>query len=74
MQNYVSIHKHHARPNPALAAVQSQAALLLRLAMLLQSILGENVSVDEKSEKFSYSVTIQLNWVADEIERQLGGR
>jgi len=30
MQNYVSIHEHQARPNPALAAVHGQAALLLR--------------------------------------------
>jgi hypothetical protein len=30
MQNYVSIHEHHTRPNPALAAVHGQAALLLR--------------------------------------------
>jgi hypothetical protein len=28
--------------------------------MLLQSILGESVSVAEKSENFSYSVTVQL--------------
>src|ERR1700730_5799244 len=30
MQNYVSIHEHQTRPNPALAAVHGQAALLLR--------------------------------------------
>jgi hypothetical protein len=30
MQNYVSIHENQTRPNPALAAVQGQAALLLR--------------------------------------------
>ena len=29
MQNYVSIHEHQTRPNPALAAVHGQAALLL---------------------------------------------
>jgi hypothetical protein len=28
-QNYVSIHEHQTEPNPALAAVQGQAALLL---------------------------------------------
>ena len=30
MQNYVSVHEHQTRPNPALAAVHGQAALLLR--------------------------------------------
>jgi hypothetical protein len=30
MQNYVSIQEHQTRPNPALTAVQGQAALLLR--------------------------------------------
>ena len=30
MQNYVDIHEHQARPNPALAAVQGQAAQLRR--------------------------------------------
>jgi hypothetical protein len=30
MQNYVSIHEHQTKPNPALAAVHGQAALLLR--------------------------------------------
>jgi hypothetical protein len=30
MQNYVNIHEHRTRPNPALAAVHGQAALLLR--------------------------------------------
>jgi len=30
MQNYVSICEHQTRPNPALAAVHGQAALLLR--------------------------------------------
>ena len=30
MQNYISIHEHQTRPNPALAAVHGQAALLLR--------------------------------------------
>jgi hypothetical protein len=30
MQNYVSIYEHQTRPNPALAAVHGQAALLLR--------------------------------------------
>jgi hypothetical protein len=30
MQNYVSIREHQTRPNPALAAVHGQAALLLR--------------------------------------------
>jgi hypothetical protein len=30
MQNYVSIREHQTRPNPALAAVHDQAALLLR--------------------------------------------
>jgi hypothetical protein len=52
MQNYISIYEHQTKPNPALAAVQGQAALFLRLAMLHRSILGECVSVDEKSEKF----------------------
>ncbi|MGA8658869.1 MAG: hypothetical protein WB586_22275 [Chthoniobacterales bacterium] len=33
MQNYVSIHEHQTRPNPALIAVQGQAALLLRYDM-----------------------------------------
>ena len=39
-----------------------------------QSITALRVSVDEKSENFSYSVTVQLNWVPDESERQLSGR
>jgi len=30
IQNYVSIREHQTRPNPALAAVYDQAALLLR--------------------------------------------
>ena len=30
MQNYVSIHEHQTKPNPALAAVHGQTALLLR--------------------------------------------
>jgi hypothetical protein len=30
MQNYVSIHEHQTKPNPALAAVHGQAVLLLR--------------------------------------------
>jgi hypothetical protein len=30
MQNYVSIHEQQTKPNPALAAVHGQAALLLR--------------------------------------------
>jgi hypothetical protein len=30
MQNYISIHEYRTGPNPALAAVQGQAALLLR--------------------------------------------
>jgi len=30
MQNYVGIHEHQTRTNPALAAVQGQATLLLR--------------------------------------------
>jgi len=30
MQNYVSIREHQTRPNPALAAVHDQAALILR--------------------------------------------
>ena len=30
MQNYVNVHEHQTRPNPALAAVQGQAAQLLR--------------------------------------------
>lgn len=30
MQNYVSVHEHKTKPNPALAAVQGQAAQLLR--------------------------------------------
>jgi hypothetical protein len=30
MQNYVDINEHQTKPNPALAAVQGQAALLLR--------------------------------------------
>jgi hypothetical protein len=30
MQNYISIYEHQTKPNPALAAVQGQAALLLR--------------------------------------------
>ena len=30
MQNYVSIHEHQTKPNPALAAVHGQAALLQR--------------------------------------------
>ena len=30
MQNYVDIHEHQTKPNPVLAAVQGQAALLLR--------------------------------------------
>jgi hypothetical protein len=30
MQNYVSIHEHQTKPDPALAAVQGQAPLLLR--------------------------------------------
>jgi len=30
MQNYISIREHQTRPNPALAAVHDQAALLLR--------------------------------------------
>jgi hypothetical protein len=30
MQNYVSIHEHQTKPNPPLAAVHGQAALLLR--------------------------------------------
>jgi hypothetical protein len=29
-QNYVSIHEYQTKPNPALAAVHGQAALLLR--------------------------------------------
>jgi hypothetical protein len=33
MQNYVSILEHQAKPNPALIAVQGQAALLLRYDM-----------------------------------------
>jgi hypothetical protein len=51
MQNYVSIRKAD-RPNPALAAVHSQAALLLRLQCSTNRFGGESVSVDEKSEKF----------------------
>jgi len=30
MQNYVDIHEHQTRPNPALTAVHGQAALLIR--------------------------------------------
>jgi len=30
MQNYVSIREYQTKPNPALAAVHDQAALLLR--------------------------------------------
>jgi hypothetical protein len=30
MQNYVSVHERQTRPNPALAAVHGQVALLLR--------------------------------------------
>jgi hypothetical protein len=30
MQNYVNVHEHQTRPNPALPAVDGQAALLLR--------------------------------------------
>jgi hypothetical protein len=30
MQNYISIYEHQTKPNPALAAVQGQTALLLR--------------------------------------------
>jgi len=40
MQNYVSIHAHQTRPNPALAAVHGPAALHFCL-VLDQSILGE---------------------------------
>jgi hypothetical protein len=30
MQNYIRVHEHQTRPNPALAVVHGQAALLLR--------------------------------------------
>jgi len=46
MQNYVDIHEHQTRPNPALAAVQGQAALHFCL-VLDQSIWGRLVSVYE---------------------------
>ena len=41
MQNYVSIHEHQTRPNPARAAVHGQAALLLRYEVSIYYVLRE---------------------------------
>ena len=41
MQNYVSIYEHQTRPNPALAAVHGQAALLLRYDMPIYYVSRE---------------------------------
>src|SRR5262252_8408015 len=41
-----------ANSNTAWAAIHGQAALLFRLVMFYQSIFGERVRADEKSENF----------------------
>ena len=51
LDNYAEIRAYLEKEH-ALAEVHDQPALFLRLAMPHRSILGESVSVNEKSEKF----------------------
>ena len=50
MQNYVSIHEHQTRPNPALAAVHGQAALLLRYDVPIYYVSRELLAACVRTE------------------------
>jgi hypothetical protein len=50
MQNYVSIHEHQTRPNPALAVVHGQAALLLRYDVPIYYVSREILAAALRTE------------------------
>ena len=50
MQNYVTIHEHQTRPNPALAAAHGQAALLLRYDMPIYYVSQELLAAALRTE------------------------
>ena len=50
MQNSVSIHEHQTRPNPALAAVQGQVALLLRYDVPTYYVSREHLAAALRTE------------------------
>ena len=50
MQNYVSVHEQQTRPNPALAAVHGQAALLLRYDVPTSYVSREIVAAALRTE------------------------
>jgi len=52
MQNYVSIHEHQTRPNPALAVVHGQAALLLRYDVPTYYVSRELLAAALRTETF----------------------
>jgi hypothetical protein len=51
MQNYVSIHEHQPRPNPALAAVHGQAAMLLRYDVMRETKAEIVAEIDHLLER-----------------------
>jgi hypothetical protein len=50
MQNYMSIHEHPTKPNPALAAVHGQAALLLRYDVPIYYVSRELLAAAARTE------------------------